>query len=105
MKVIVFARSSATHPVAGWTASRTCSRDWRGGEISAANAFLSCWYRYSYDVMSLCAVYNVDALKIRLHVVGMWPVKARLVMLQVSRESLGAFVLLLIVVGICCSNA
>ena len=36
---------------------------------------------------------------------GLWPMKAELAMLQVSRESLGVFVLLLIVVGICCSNA
>jgi hypothetical protein len=55
--------------------------------------------------MSLSAVYNADALKIRWHSVGLWPMKAGLVMLHVSRESLGAFVLLLIVVGICCSSA
>ncbi len=36
---------------------------------------------------------------------GLLPVKAVLVMLQVSWDNLGAFVLLLIVVGICCSRA
>ena len=36
---------------------------------------------------------------------GLWPVKAVLVMLQVSLENMGASVLLLIVVGICCSRA
>ena len=55
--------------------------------------------------MSLSDVCSADALKSRQHFVGMWPVKVVLVMLQVSLESLKAFVLLLIVVGICCSSA
>ncbi len=50
-------------------------------------------------------MYNDEALNIRYHSVGLRPVKVGLVMLQVSRESFGASVLLLTVVGICCSNA
>ena len=55
--------------------------------------------------MSLWAVSIADALNIWWHSVGLWPVKARLVMLHVSLKSLRVSVLLLIVVGICCGNA
>ena len=50
-------------------------------------------------------MWSTDALKILWHSVGLLPVKAVMVMLQVSLESLGSIVLLLIVVGIWCSRA
>ncbi len=78
---------------------------WRGGESSAADDALSCWYRYSVAVISLYVVYSVVALKIRWHSEGRCPVKDGPEMLQVSREGLGASVLLRMVVGVCCSNA
>ena len=51
-----FGLSSTVHLVAGCMASRTCSRAWSGGESSAADVALSCWYRYSAADMRLCAV-------------------------------------------------
>ena len=96
---------SAVHAVAGWTASRTYKRAWRGGESFVVDVSLSCWNLYSDDVMSLSMVWSTDALRIRKHSVGLLPVKAMMVMLQVSLENLGAVVLLLIVVGIWCSSA
>ena len=55
--------------------------------------------------MGLSTVRSTDALKILWHSVGLLPVKAVLVMLQVSLEGLGSIVLFLIVVGIWCSRA
>ena len=49
VKAIVFARSSAVH-----LAGRLDGLE--GGESSAADVALSCWYRYSADVMSLYVV-------------------------------------------------
>ena len=63
VKVTVFARSSAVHLVAGWMASMTYSRAWRGGESSTADVAMSCWYLYSVAVMSLYVVWSDDALK------------------------------------------
>ena len=60
---------------------------------------------YSDDVTSLSTVWSTDALKVLWHSLGLLPVKAVLVMVQVSLESLGSIVLRLIVVGIWCSRA
>ena len=90
MKVTVFVCSPTVHAVAGWTASRACSRAWRGGESYVVDVALSCWYLYSDAVMSLRAEWSTYALKNPWHSVGLRPVKVELVMLQVSRDSLGA---------------
>jgi len=60
---------------------------------------------YSDAITSLRTVWSTDALKALWHSVGLLPVKAVLVMLQVFLESLGSVMVLLIVVGIWCSRA
>ena len=74
------------------------------GESSDAEVARSCWYLYSVAVLSLCTVCIMDSLKCLWHSNGLLPVKAVLVMLQVSLEGLGASELRLMMVGICCRN-
>ena len=50
-------------------------------------------------------MWSAEALKNMYHSVGRRPAKARLVMLQVSLESLGASLFVLMVVGDCCRIA
>ena len=97
---MAFACGSAVQTVAGWIASRTWRRAWRGGDSSAADVALSCWYLYSDAVISLSTVWRTDALKALWHSVGLMPAKAVLVILQGFLESLGSTVVHLIVVGI-----
>ena len=93
-----------SHAVAGCTASMVWRRAWRGGESSDADVARSCWYLYSVAVISLCTVWIMDSLKCLWHSDGLLPVKAVLVMLQVSLEGMGASELRLMMVGICCRN-
>ncbi len=105
VKTLVCCWSVAPHSVAGCTASRVCRRACSGGDSSATDVALSCWYLYSVAVMSLSAVCITDALKYLWHSDGLLPVKAVLVIVQVSLDGLGVSVLLLMMLGSCCRSA